>query len=75
MNKITFYCDTKRHLVCEPYSIENLHVMSEILDIKPCWFHKHHYDIPLKRIEEITEKCVVVSSREIIKIIRGCHNV
>lgn len=43
--------------------------MAEELKIKRCWFHKNHYDIPKKRIEEITMKCRVVSSKEIVEII------
>lgn len=66
-----FYCDTKRHLVCKPYSIQNLHIMAEILGIKRCWFHKNHYDIPKRRIKEISEKCILVDSKEIIKIIKN----
>ena len=60
-----------RHLVCKPYSIDNLHVMAKNLNIKRCWFHKNHYDIPKKRIEEITNKCTLISPKEIFKII---HN-
>lgn len=70
-----FYCDDSRHLVCIPYNIENLHKMAAILDIKRCWFHssgnKYHYDIPKRRIKEIKKKCVLVYSKDIIKIIRG----
>jgi hypothetical protein len=66
-----FVCDKKRHLICVPYSIENLHKMADSLGIKRCWFHKNHYDIPKKRIDEITNKCKVVSSKEIVKIING----
>jgi len=43
--------------------------MAKDLNIKRCWFHKDHYDIPMRRIEEIMEKCEVVSSKEIVKII------
>lgn len=68
---MTFYCDNKRHLVCVPYSLENLHRMAEILGIHRCWFHKNHYDIPKKRIEEIQSKCVIIPSREIVKIIKN----
>ena len=41
MNTTTlcFITDGKRHLICEPYSIENLHKMAEERDIKRCWFH------------------------------------
>lgn len=62
---LIFYCDTK----CEPYSIENLHYMAHILNIKKCWFHKNHYDIPKKRIKEIENKCKIISSKELLKII------
>lgn len=34
-----YLCDTERHLICVPYSVENLHIMAEDLDIKKCWFH------------------------------------
>jgi len=63
-----YYCDTNRHIVCEPYSKDNLHKMAKDLDIKRCWFHKDHYDMPKKRIEEITNKCILVDSKKIIKI-------
>lgn len=68
---IEFICDRKRHLVCLPYSIPNLHKMASILGIKRCWFHKDHYDIPKLRIDEITKKCRVVHSKEIVKICRN----
>lgn len=45
--------------------------MAEDLGIKKCWFHKDHYDIPKKRINEIEAKCVRVSSKEILNIIKG----
>ncbi len=64
-----YYCDKNRHLVCEPYSKENLFKMAEELQIKKCWFHKDHFDIPLRRIEEITKKCELVSSKKILEII------
>ena len=62
-------CDNARHLICVPYSIENLHKMALNMGIKRCWFHKNHYDIPKQRIDEITNKCEVVSSKEIVRII------
>lgn len=68
---MTYYCDNSRHLVCSPYSTDNLHSMARDLGIKRCWFHKDHYDIPKTRIEEIQGKCTVVSSKEIVKIIGG----
>lgn len=66
-----YYTDGKRHLVCVPYSKENLHEMAEQLGIKRCWFHKDHYDIPKKRQKEIESKCIIVSSKIIVDIIRG----
>jgi FMN phosphatase YigB (HAD superfamily) len=65
-----YLCDNARHLICVPYSIDNLHKMAADLGIKKCWFHKDHYDIPKRRIAEITAKCEVVDSREIVKIVR-----
>ena len=70
-----YLTDKKRHLICVPYSIENLHRMAEDLSIDRCWFHRDHYDIPKRRVEEIEAKCTIVSSREIVKIIRvGCRD-
>lgn len=51
--------------------------MARDLNISQAWFHRGktgklmHYDIPKKRIAEITAKCEVVSSQEIVKIIRN----
>lgn len=64
-----YYTDRRRHLVCEPYSIENLHKMAQDLGIKSCWFHKNHYDIPKKRVLEIEALCEIVSPRDILRII------
>jgi len=74
------YCDGSRHLVCIPYSVENLHKMAKEIKLGKWWYHKsknelNHYDIPKRRIKEITAMCVVVSSREIIKIIKGEANI
>lgn len=45
--------------------------MANDLNIKKCWFHKNHYDIPKKRINEITSKChQIVTSKEILDIIK-----
>lgn len=73
---IRYFCDDKRHIVCVPYSIANLHKMAEDLGLKRNWFHKgkndnSHYDMPIKRIQEITSRCELVSSNEIVDIIRG----
>lgn len=68
---IVYLSDNSRHLICYPYSIENLHKMAEQLDIKKCWFHKNHYDIPKKRISEIKSKTKNISSKNIVNIING----
>lgn len=68
---LQYFCDKYRHLVCKPYSIINLHKMAEVLNIDKCWFHKDHYDIPKKRIEEITSKCNIVTAKRILNIIKG----
>lgn len=67
-----YLTDGKRHLICEPYSIENLHKMAEDLNIKRCWFHNgrlKHYDIRKTRAD-IINRCEIVSSKEIIRIIK-----
>lgn len=76
--KTKYVTDGKRHLVCIPYSIENLHAMATDLNIGRHWFHNtpnlQHYDIPKKRMDEITSKCTLVSSKDIVKIIRGTYD-
>lgn len=69
-----YLSDNMRHLVCEPYSIEGLHAMAEVLGINRCWFHSGrlaHYDIPKRRILEIALRTEVVDSRTILKVIKG----
>ena len=69
-----YYCDNMRHLVCKPYSIQNLHLMASNLNIHRCWFHNvqfAHYDIPKRRIEEVQAKCQVVDAKTILAIIKG----
>lgn len=66
-----YYCDNARHLVCVPYTLDNLHKMAEELGIKRCWFHKNHYDIPKRRIAEISAKCQIVPSQQILQITKG----
>ena len=68
---MVYYSDNQRHLVCIPYSKENLDLMALDLNIKKCWRHGDHYDIPKRRIEEIKNLTIVVSPKEIVKIIKG----
>lgn len=75
---LRFFCDNERHLVCVPYSVENLHLMARELQVKRCWFHSSshfpHYDIPKRRISEITARCTLVSSRDILSIVKGTYS-
>lgn len=70
-----YFCDDARHLVCVPYSVENLHTMAADLGIKRCWFHASatykHYDIPKRRIAEVTQKCTLVTTRDILAIVKA----
>ncbi|MEI9995115.1 MAG: DUF4031 domain-containing protein [Rhizomicrobium sp.] len=71
---LSYVCDNRRHLICVPYSVLNLHEMARQLDIKRCWFHagRHpHYDIPKGREDEIMARCVVVSPKEITRTIQA----
>lgn len=72
--ELKYFYDKKRHLVCLPYSIPNLHQMAEDLGIHRCWFDrsscKPHYDIPLKMRKEVAEKAHFVSQKEILNIIK-----
>jgi len=74
---LQYFCDDARHLVCVPYSVEGLHAMASDLGIKRCWFHagrRPHYDIPKRRIAEVQARCTVVSSEQIVSIIKGGQN-
>jgi hypothetical protein len=64
-------CDNSRHLVCLPYSIDNLHIVAESLGIKRCWFHGSHYDIPLRHMGEIKSRCVIATTRQVLGIVQG----
>ncbi len=64
-----YLCDNQRHLICFPYNKKNLHKMAKKLNINKCWFHKNHYDIPKTRIDEITKRCKIVNSKNILNII------
>jgi hypothetical protein len=71
---MTYLTDGKRHLICIPYSIENLHEMAKDLNIARSWYHAGkfpHYDIPKKRMHEIATRCKIVSSKEIVTIIKA----
>jgi len=73
--RIKYFTDGERHLVCVPYSIENLHIMAKELGIKRCWFHpsngRHHYDIPIRDISRIEQQCEIISSKCLLSIIEN----
>ena len=70
-----YFCDDARHIVCVPYTVANLHLMAADLNLKRCWFHASaqypHYDMPKRRIKELTARCEVVSTRVILAIVKG----
>ena len=72
---LQYFCDDTRHLVCVPFSVDNLHAMAADLGIHRCWFHagaSHpHYDIPKRRIAEIRARCTVVTPEQILAITKG----
>lgn len=72
---LRYFCDDARHIVCVPYSVENLHLMAQDLGIKRCWFHARatypHYDMPKRRIAEITVRCTLVKTADILAIVKG----
>jgi hypothetical protein len=73
--RLQYVTDGSRHLICLPYSVENLHVMAAELNINRCWFHSRskypHYDIPKRRIAEIEAKCRMVTPQELLKHIKA----
>jgi hypothetical protein len=74
-SELTYFCDDQRHLICSPFSIENLHKMAEELNLKRCWFHASskfpHYDIPKTRVQEITSRCYVISAKTLLRMIKA----
>ena len=71
MSQLLYFTDINRHLVCVPYSRDNLHKMADELGIKRCWFHKDHYDVPKKLVVHVRDRSIFVSPRKILEIIKG----
>lgn len=70
---MAYLTDGRRHLICVPYSIPNLHAMATVLGIKRCWYHggaHPHYDIPVRRRADVEARCQIVTPREIARIAR-----
>lgn len=67
--------DNKRHLICYPYSISNLHKMALDLNIKKCWYHKGnfpHYDIPKFKLKDPNFLNLVnlINTKDLLNIIK-----
>lgn len=74
LEDLEYFSDIFRHLICVPYSVENLHRMATDLGISKSWYESKpypHYDIPKKRIAEIQAKSTVIKSTELLKKIKG----
>lgn len=65
--------DTRRHLVCLPYKIKNLHMMAAQVGIGRQWFHRDHYDLPVRRRVQIEQASLQVSPKVIVRLIHA-HN-
>ncbi len=70
--KPSYYADEMRHIVCQPYTIPNLHLMAEDLGIHRHWFHRDHYDIPKRQVDRLRNdpRVIFVSPKIILNIIR-----
>lgn len=69
---MTYYYDRMRHLVCVPYSVENLHVMAAKIGIKRHWYHgghRPHYDIPKTMMGNIDQYATQITPKSLLRII------
>lgn len=70
---LRYLCDENRHLVCLPFSWENMQTMLFQLELKRKGLSKtpgkRFYRIPFDRLEEIMDRCEVVAAWEILEII------
>lgn len=74
--KLVYIADAARHLVCLPYSVENLHRMAEELGLSRRWFHagRHpHYDIPKREASRIGAIAVPTTSRVVLAVTKGVY--
>lgn len=73
--KLEYYCDNQGHLVCLPYTIDNLHQMANELGLDQSHFKSHpkhaHYLISDNQKDTIMPQCHLVSSKHIIYIVRS----
>jgi hypothetical protein len=71
--ELQYFSDIFRHLICIPYSVENLHKMAKNLKISRSWYESKpypHYDIPKRRLIEIQEKTKIIKSTVLLKMIK-----
>ena len=61
-----------RHLATIPYSHQNMHSAAKMLGIPRHWFHRDHYDIPVRLIEAVKAdpRTTEIRPREMLKIVR-----
>lgn len=45
--------------------------MAAALDISSHWWHRDHFDVPMRRKSQIETFCVKVSPKQIVLVIRG----
>ena len=70
-----YFADERRHLICVPYTRENLLAMADDLDIPRHWYHGGtypHIDMPARQVIRILDdpRVTIVSPREIVMMAR-----
>lgn len=74
MLAIRYLCDEAGHLICTPYTTENLHVAARHLTLGPLFYKTEpypHYAVPWMRIEDVRAKCDAVEEAAILAIVGG----
>lgn len=71
--QLRYLCDENRHLICLPFSLENMKEMLFQLELKRKGLSKtpgkRFYRIPHERLLEIMAQCELVPAWEILEII------
>lgn len=74
---ITFLIVDNQQLICEPYTLENLHKSADYFGIRKSFFFSekdyHYYDIPDEKLKKISShhRTKVVQKNDIISIIKS----
>lgn len=63
--------DSKKRLVCMPYSVSNLHTVAKTLGMKRGLFRSSHYAVPASKLVEIQQKSVIITATQANMIIKG----